>query len=277
MGFIDPDLAALNKFVSLGNRFDARFVIHDLTLPRVLRPASPEVGAKFADALLAVLPPWEGEEILLPLERLGYSLAFGAVVLSFPCGYEPQDREWVMEYAGRLVHMVDAELLKRQAFGHRLFADVFWDRVSAWRLCVRAVRDLSRKVLSSQLVGVLVERLLAVASYKASLLERVIEPQLREASQPSRRALACRVRDTIACGMAHPWQPVLSDDDLSKGIDIIVSTALPAADCRKLFALLQRVVSREVIVEPTLPPNFVSGLIRNTAFKGAGERLPTML
>ena len=70
------------------------------------------------------------------------------------------------------------------------------------------------------------------------------------------------------------WQPRLTDEDTAAGIDIIVTVSLPAADCRKLFGLLLRVVSRELILDTSGPPEFVNGLIANLEFRRSSERVP---
>ena len=274
MFVLDPLHGILEKFISLGNSFDGQFVVQELTFPWVRKRISQEQASIFVDVLLTVLPPWESAEILLPTERLGFAFAYGTVTLAHPCGDERQDRSSYLIRSDRFARLVDAELLRRQAFGHRLFIEVLYDRVAAWTMAIPALRDLIRRKPEHRLLGVLVERLVAAGVYKGSLLERIVHRQMKESSSAERHQLVSRLRSTVESGIRNPWEPVLNDEDVTRGIDILVCSVMPNADARTLFGLLQKVVSREILLSNEGPPEFVSGLIANRSFRDMCNRLP---
>ena len=234
--------------------------------------ASDEIEAKrIANVLLDLYPPWEGEEIILPMQRLGCFWALGIVANAHPNLTSKDDVPYVARRSMRLAAYLDAELCHREAFGHRIpLISTLRDRLAAWSLAVHAARDLTLKEPVPTLSGILVERLVIAETFCGSLIWSFINQLLRRATKRERTSVRAKVRQITTQALCNPWVP-----DGSLGSEL--RSALSTAGELEMVALLQRVKSSRVIEAGQGRPQFVAGLSENRNFVSASHRLDSRL
>ena len=244
-------------------------IIGDWALPYLLR-SDDESAQALADCLFDLFPPWEGDDIVSPLQRLGAYWAYAIVVVAYESGeLRPGGKKQELTYSAcssRLAANVEGLLVQKQALGHCLMFRAFNDRLRAWRNVVKDVSVLLDEYGDVPILrAAIVERLLVGGTFKGSLLYRLLLRLTKTKQQ--RRELGRRVRETVEEAMNNPpWIPSVDEEHTTSVATIIIEEALPRADALGITALLDKLQTSGGILQLDEEPKFNVGLRKNQHF-----------
>lgn len=236
-----------------------------------------EMGALAATALVEAVPIQLGRGMVEPLNRAATRLAYQIVRLAFPSRIVDPKTFRFMVMLSRLITRIDAELLRREAVGHRLFVNTYRDRFRAYFALANAVRDLSMlQGAPPALEGALVEHVVLAGVCETPLTGRLAASMLREAPQAERRLLTHRVETTIPAAMKNPSKVVPDEAARAAGQDLLleaIETGAPEA----LSLLVAKHTCGRSLLDCAAPPSFNAALVANASFAAAAERVPRVL
>ena len=238
---------------------------------------SQELGRSAANALIDAVPIQLGPSIADPLNRAATRLAYQIVRAVFPSRIVDPKTFRFLAMLSRLVAYIDAELLRREAFGHRLFVGTYRDRLRAYFALANAVRDLSMlKGPPPALEGTLVERVVLAGVCETHLTGRLAASMLREAPPAERRLLTRRVEVTIPAAMKNPSKVIPDEAARAAGQDLLLE-AIETGPPEALSLLVAKQACGSGILDCESPPSFNGSLVANASFVAAAQRVPVVL